>query len=108
MIFIWFEGSYMEEIIICITIGILLGWFDVLSYKTKLWLNRASLACLFLMLICLGAKIGCDSNLLAQIETLGKQAFVLGGSTIIGTMVMFYIIIKLFARDFDEEGGEER
>ena len=98
----------MEEIIICITVGILLGWFDVLDYKTKLWLNRLSLACLFLMLICLGAKIGCDSNLLAQIETLGKQAFILGGSTIIGTMVMFYIIIKLFARDFDEEGGEER
>ena len=97
----------MEEIIFCITVGILLGWFDVLSYKVKLWLNRLSLACLFLMLICLGAKIGCDSNLLAQIETLGKQAFILGGSTILGTMVMFYIIIKLFARNFDEEGGEE-
>ena len=97
----------MEEIIFCITVGILLGWFDVLSYKVKLWLNRASLACLYLMLICLGAKIGCDSNLLAQIETLGKQAFILGGSTILGTMVMFYIIIKLFARNFDEEGGEE-
>lgn len=98
----------MEEIIFCITVGILLGWFDVLSYKVKLWLNRASLACLYLMLICLGAKIGCDSNLLAQIETLGKQAFILGGCTIIGTMVMFYIIIKLFAKNFDEEGGEER
>ena len=97
----------MEEIIFCITVGILLGWFDVLSYKVKLWLNRLSLACLFLMLVCLGAKIGCDSNLLAQIETLGKQAFILGGSTILGTMVMFYIIIKLFARNFDEEGGEE-
>lgn len=97
----------MEEIIFCITVGILLGWFDVLSYKVKLWLNRLSLACLYLMLICLGAKIGCDSNLLAQIETLGKQAFILGGSTIIGTMVMFYIIIKLFARNFDAEGGEE-
>lgn len=98
----------MEEIIFCITVGILLGWFDVLSYKVKLWLNRLSLACLFLMLICLGAKIGCDSNLLAQIETLGKQAFILGGSTIIGTMVMFYIIIKLFAKNFDEEGSEEQ
>jgi len=32
----------------------------------------------------------------------------LGGCTIIGTMVMFYIIIKLFAKNFDEEGGEEQ
>ena len=97
----------MEEIIFCITVGILLGWFDVLGYKTKLWLNRLSLACLYLMLICLGAKIGCDSNLLAQIETLGKQAFILGGGAILGTMVMFYVIIKFLARNFDEEGESE-
>lgn len=97
----------MEEIIICIVAGILLGWFDILSYKVRLWLNRISLACLFLMLICLGAKIGCDGNLLAQIETLGKQSLILGGSTILGTMVMFYIIIKFFAGNFDAEEGKE-
>lgn len=97
----------MEEIIFCIVVGILLGWFDVLSFKIKLWLNRLSLACLYLMLVCLGAKIGCDSNLLAQIETLGKQAFILGGCCILGTMVMFYVIIKLLARNFDEEGENE-
>jgi uncharacterized membrane protein YbjE (DUF340 family) len=97
----------MEEIIFCIVVGILLGWFDVLSFKIKLWLNRLSLACLYLMLVCLGAKIGCDSNLLAQIETLGKQAFILGGCCILGTMVMFYVIIKLLARNFDEEGESE-
>jgi uncharacterized membrane protein YbjE (DUF340 family) len=97
----------MEEIIFCIVVGILLGWFDVLSFKIKLWLNRLSLACLYLMLVCLGAKIGCDSNLLAQIETLGKQAFILGGCTILGTMLMFYLIIKLLARNFDEEGEGE-
>ena len=97
----------MEEIIFCIVVGILLGWFDVLSFKIKLWLNRLSLACLYLMLVCLGAKIGCDINLLAQIETLGKQAFILGGCCILGTMVMFYVIIKLLARNFDEEGENE-
>ena len=97
----------MEEIIFCIVVGILLGWFDVLSFKIKLWLNRLSLACLYLMLICLGAKIGCDSNLLAQIENLGKQAFILGGCAILGTMVMFYLIIKFLARNFDEEGESE-
>ena len=97
----------MEEIIFCIVVGILLGWFDVLSFKIKLWLNRLSLACLYLMLVCLGAKIGCDSNLLVQIETLGKQAFILGGCTILGTMLMFYLIIKLLARNFDEEGEGE-
>lgn len=98
----------MEEIIICIVVGILLGWFDVLSYRVKLWLNRISLGCLFLMLICLGAKIGCDSSLLAQIETLGKQSLILGGSTILGTVLMFYIIIKIFARNFEAGEGKDQ
>ena len=42
-----------------------------------------------------------------RIETLGKQAFILGGCAILGTMVMFCVIIKLLARNFDEEGESE-
>ncbi len=98
----------MEEIIACIVIGIVLGWFDVFKYKTKLWLNRISTVCLFVMLICLGAKIGCDDNLLAQIDTLGKQSLILGSSTILGTMVMFYLVIKTLGRRFEAEEGAEK
>lgn len=97
----------MEEIIFCITAGILLGWFDVFSYRTKLWLNRLSIVCLFIMLICLGAKIGCDDGLLAQIDTLGKQALILGTSTILGTMLMFYVVIKTLGKRFESEGSRQ-
>ena len=46
----------MTIIICAITAGILLGWMDVFNYKTKLWLNRISTVCLFIILLCLGAK----------------------------------------------------
>lgn len=94
----------MQEIMIAIVAGILLGWFDVFGYKVKLTLSRLSTACLFLMLICLGAKIGCDADLLAQIEVLGWQSLVLGGMTIIGSMLTLYPVTVFFrSRTEDSE-----
>ena len=91
----------MTIIICAITAGIVLGWLDVFNYKTKLWLNRISTVCLFIILLCLGAKIGCDKEMLAKIPVLGKQAFVLG------SMLMFYVIIKALAPNFDKENEAE-
>lgn len=94
----------MQEIMIAIVAGILLGWFDVFGYKVKLTLSRLSTACLFLMLICLGAKIGCDADLLVQIEVLGWQSLVLGGMTIIGSMLALYPVTVFFrSRTEDSE-----
>ena len=97
----------MTIIICAITAGILLGWLDAFKYKTKLWLNRISTVCLFIILLCLGAKIGCDKEMLAKIPVLGKQAFVLGSSAILGSMVMFYLLIKLLAPNFDKDNEVE-
>lgn len=97
----------MTIIICAITAGILLGWLDVFNYKTKLWLNHVSAVCLFIILLCLGAKIGCDKEMLDKIPVLGQQAFILGSSAIVGSMLLFYIIIKLLAPHFDEENEVE-
>ena len=97
----------MTIIICAITAGIVLGWLDVFNYRTKLWLNRVSTICLFIILLCLGAKIGCYKEMLAKIPVLGKQAFILGSSAILGSMVLFYIIIKALAPHFDEENEVE-
>ena len=97
----------MTIIICAITAGILLGWMDVFNYKTKLWLNRISTVRLFIILLCLGAKIACDKEMLAKIPVLGKQAFILGSSAILGSMVMFYLLIKLLAPNFDKDDEVE-
>ena len=97
----------MTIIICAITAGILLGWMDVFNYKTKLWLNRISTVCLFIILLCLGAKIGCDKEMLAKIPVLGKQAFILGSSAVLGSRVMFYLLIKLLAPSVDKDNEVE-
>lgn len=97
----------MTIIICAITAGILLGWMDVFNYRTKLWLNRISTVCLFIILLCLGAKIGCDKEMLGKIPVLGRQAFVLGSSAILGSMVMLYLLIKLLAPNFDKDNEVE-
>ena len=97
----------MTIIICAITAGILLGWLDVFNYRTKLWLNRISTVCLFIILLCLGAKIGCDREMLDKIPVLGKQAFLLGSSASLGSMLMFYMIIRLLAPNFDKENEVE-
>ena len=97
----------MTIIICAITAGILLGLLDVFNYKTKLWLNRISTVCLFIILLCLGAKIGCDREMLDKIPVLGKQAFILGSCAILGSMLMFYVIIKALVPHFDEENDVE-
>ena len=97
----------MTIIICAITAGILLGWLDVFNYRTKLWLNRISTVCLFIILLCLGAKIGCYREMLDKIPVLGKQAFLLGSSAILGSMLMFYMIIRLLAPNFDKENEVE-
>ena len=97
----------MTIIICAITAGILLGWLDVFNYRTKLWLNHVSSGCFCIILLCLGAKIGCDKEMLDKIPVLGRQAFILGSSAIVGSMLLFYIIIKLLAPYFDEENEVE-
>ena len=97
----------MTIIICAITAGILLGWLDVFNYRTKLWLNRISTVCLFIILLCLGAKIGSDREMLDKIPVLGKQAFLLGSSAILGSMLMFYMIIRLLSPNFDKENEVE-
>ena len=97
----------MTIIICAITAGSVLGWLDVFNYRTKLWLNRVSTVCLFIILLCLGAKIGCDKEMLSKIPVLGKQAFILGSSAILGSMLLFYVLIKLLAPHFDEENEVE-
>ena len=48
----------MQEIMIAIVLGIAVGCSDLLNYNVKKWLSRFSTVSLFIMLLCLGAKIG--------------------------------------------------
>ena len=67
----------MQEIMIAIVLGIAVGCSDLLNYNVKKWLSRFSTVSLFIMLLCLGAKIGCDAELLGKLDQLGGKSLVM-------------------------------
>lgn len=64
----------MRDILIAIALGMILGWLDLFAYKARQWFSRISTSCLLLMLACLGAKIGCDRELLRNLALMGEAS----------------------------------
>ena len=93
----------MESIFISIAAGILVGWLDIFNYKTKKYLNHLSTAALLVMLWCLGAKIGCDEELLHNLDLLGFRAVIMAGGIIAGSLSLLWIVTRLFAADIKRE-----
>ena len=96
----------MENIFISIAVGILLGCTDIFSFNTKKWLSRFSTAALFVMLWCLGAKIGCDDELLHNFGLLGYKATTISAGVIIGSLASVWFVTKLFADTIRQEEKE--
>ena len=97
----------MQEIIIAIGLGTLLGFTDILSYRTKEILSKISTASLLLMLFCLGAKIGCDADLLQKLTILGWKSVVIALSVIIGSVTFLWLLTKLFATEITKIEQEQ-
>ena len=98
----------MESIFISIAAGILVGWLDIFNYKTKKYLNHLSTAALLVMLWCLGAKIGCDEELLHNLDLLGFRAVIMAGGIIVGSLALLWIVTRLFTADIKrEEQGDK-
>ncbi len=93
----------MEKVIGAILIGIFLGWFNLCSYRLRAVLNKFSLLCLVIMLLCLGAKIGCNPQLLDKLSLLGRQSLFLGFSIILGSLAALWLTIKFLDKNFEEE-----
>ena len=96
----------MESIFISIAAGILFGWLDVFNYNKKKFLNRLSTAALLIMLWCLGAKIGCDEELLRNLGLLGYRAVIMAFGIIIGSLSLLWLVTRLFAHDIGQEKQE--
>ena len=61
----------MQEFMIAIVLGIAVGYSDLVNDNVKKWLSRFSTVSLLIMLLCLGAKIGCYAELLGKLGPLG-------------------------------------
>ena len=98
----------MESIFISITAGILFGCLDVFNYNKKKFLNQLSTVALLIMLWCLGAKIGCDDELLRNLGLLGFRAVIMAFGIIAGSLLLLWLVTRLFAHDISQEEQEDK
>ena len=98
----------MESIFISITAGILFGWLDVFNYNKKKILNQLSTVALLIMLWCLGAKIGCDDELLRNLGLLGFRAVIMAFGSIGGSVLLLWLVTRLFVYDISQEEQEDK
>ncbi|MEG0797957.1 MAG: LysO family transporter [Acidaminococcaceae bacterium] len=96
----------MVQLLICITLGILVGCCDFFSYTTKKWLNHGATGALFIMLWCLGAKIGCDPELLDNLAVLGGKSVIISLFVIGGSVLLLFVVAKLFQHLLHQEMEE--
>ena len=60
------------------------------------------------MLWCLGAKIGCDDELLRNLGLLGFRAVIMAFGIIAGSLLLLWLVTRLFAHDISQEEQEDK
>ncbi|MCH3915783.1 MAG: LysO family transporter [Acidaminococcaceae bacterium] len=92
----------MTEILIAITIGIILGCTNILSYRAKEIGNKISKTALFVMLWCLAAKVGCDKEILTQLGRLGLQSVLMAFAVIAGSFGAVWVVGRYFKHSIED------
>ncbi|HWQ60725.1 MAG TPA: LysO family transporter [Negativicutes bacterium] len=86
----------MWIIIVALAAGIAVGAARPLSAAWSARLGRAMTATLFLMLAALGAQIGADRELLANLPSLGWRAAVISALSIAGSVAALCFVVDRF------------
>ena len=97
----------MTAIIVAIILGIIVGCLDIIKLKGKIILDKVSKVCLFIMIFCLAAKVGCDKELVASLERLGTQSLALTVGVIGGSFLVVWITSYFFRNELNALIKEE-
>ena len=86
----------MWLIIASLAAGFAVGASRLLPAAWSARLGRAMTAALFVMLAALGAQIGANRELLANLPTLGWHAAVISALSIAGSVAALLLVVKRF------------
>ncbi|AEG59611.1 LysO family transporter [Desulforamulus ruminis] len=77
----------MGTVLLAVLLGILVGHFKILPCKPQ-FVSRFTTACLFIMLVAMGAQLGLNQELMNNLHRLGGQALVLALGSILGSVLL--------------------
>jgi hypothetical protein len=98
----------MWIIIAALAAGILHGAGRLLPAPWLLPLGRLMTATLFVMLVVLGAQIGANRELLANLGPLGWRAFVISALSVAGSVAALYIVVRTCRLGAEPPEGGDR
>lgn len=77
----------MFSVLAAVALGILVGRLNFFPYSQKT-LSKITIASLLVMLVAMGAQLGTNDKLLADLGRIGWQALVLASGSIIGSLIL--------------------
>lgn len=86
----------MLNIFLSIGLGIFIGYRNLLSPKAIKWNSRLQNVWLLLLIFVMGMSIGMNGEVLSQLPTLGGKALLFAVATIIGSVLVVYIVSSVF------------
>jgi uncharacterized membrane protein YbjE (DUF340 family) len=89
----------MVLIITALILGILTGYFRLLSVRIVKYTKPVSLIGLFLLIFLLGVKVGSEPRVTQQLGIIGKQGLVIAVCTVLGSIIIAYPIEKWLKRN---------
>ena len=89
----------MINILISLLLGFLIGYKKILSEKMILLNTKLQTVFLLLLIFVMGMSIGMDKTIFTQLPTLGGPAFIFAVAVCIGSVVVVYVISRIFFRE---------
>lgn len=97
----------MEFIFICLAAGGLIGFFRPPSPGMAKMVNYATMAGLFVLLVSMGAQLGANESVLADLDRMGMQAFILAAMSILGSVLLVRLVSGQIERRLSAPVGED-
>lgn len=89
----------MLNILISLMLGFIIGYKKWLSEKMILLNGKLQTVFLLLLIFVMGMSIGMDKSILTQLPVLGGTAFIFAVAACIGSVIVVYIISRIFFRE---------
>jgi len=89
----------MIVILVVLTAGIILGFLMRNHERMIRTADRIMNGTIYLLLFLLGLSVGANETIISNIHTIGVRALVLTVGAIVGSVIVSYIVSRLFFRD---------
>lgn len=93
----------MFKIFLSIAIGIFIGYRGFVSPQAVKWNSRLQNVWLLLLIFFMGITIGMNGDIINQLPELGGRAFLFAVASIVGSVLVVYILSSLFFKKEDEK-----